>query len=302
MLILVAILAGFTLPGPDSGSGARAQEKKGTKRKAAKQSETPGTSSSGDADLNSLYMEIQAQRTLFGLKVVNPPQVRRLMKLAESVTPKERHRETPEVTDPFREALNELRTALVQNNADKVSEIDDRLDELNKNGDIEFDDTVDVTEAAREAAPKALALLRADQVASYLGSLEDEFPSPQTLLLRSMRLVGPAGKKAPPDQWKEERDEVSRQIGWLVAGLDQAKADEVASRAAQLLDKAYAAKRGELLKQRVNIEKEIHSLLGDVGPIEVIRHIMEHDLAEMLSNPRVTAALKSRLGRAKQPS
>jgi hypothetical protein len=205
MLVLGAVLVGFTLPGPDVGSGARAQERKGARKKAARQAESSG----GESDLNNLYLEVQAQRALYSLKVTNPPQVRRLLQLAEGAASKARERETPEVSDPYRETLSELRAALVQNNADRISELEDRLDELSKDGDIEFDDTVDVTNAARQAAPKALALLRADQVASYLATLEEDFPTPQLVLARAMRLDGRGGKKPAPEQWKEERDEVS---------------------------------------------------------------------------------------------
>ena len=55
---------------------------------------------------------------------------------------------------------------------------------------------------------------------------------------------------------------------------------------------------GESILDRLRgtgVGTEDPNIVGDVGPTEVLRHLVEHALAELLSNPRLEAALAERL-------
>ncbi len=55
----------------------------------------------------------------------------------------------------------------------------------------------------------------------------------------------------------------------------------------------------EFKAQRDDLDKEARKVVGDVGPTDVIRHYMERALAELLSNPRLGAAVEARRGKGK---
>src|SRR5258707_10925029 len=49
-----------------------------------------------------------------------------------------------------------------------------------------------------------------------------------------------------------------------------------------------------LFRSRPELEKKARELVGDVGPIEVLRHVVQQSLAELLSNPRLMVAIDAR--------
>ena len=63
----------------------------------------------------------------------------------------------------------------------------------------------------------------------------------------------------------------------------------------KLLDRAYALSNEELVKQQADLRSAITKITGKATPLDVIRHVMEQDLAEMLSNPRLLPAVEARL-------
>ncbi len=94
---------------------------------------------------------------------------------------------------------------------------------------------------------------------------------------------------------KQVRDEVSEEVGRLAAGLDVDKAGQISDQVVQLLIQARALQEQEFKKRQPQLEKEARQIVGEIGPVDVIRHVVEQALAEMLSNPRLTAAIDARL-------
>ena len=97
------------------------------------------------------------------------------------------------------------------------------------------------------------------------------------------------------EQWKQLRDEVSEEVARLVAGLDTEKAGHVSDRVVQLLIQVRALKDDEFKKERPELEKTARQIVGEVGPLDVLRHAVERSLADLLSNPRLAAAIDARL-------
>src|SRR5262249_55497143 len=116
-------------------------------------------------------------------------------------------------------------------------------------------------------------------------------PDPVESLLDALDAV----RSLKADEWKALRQDLADQVGRLVAGLDADKATAVGDRAVQLLIRVRALKEAEFKEQRAELEKEARQLAGEAGPLDVLRHLAEYALAELLSNPRLGQALTARL-------
>jgi hypothetical protein len=95
------------------------------------------------------------------------------------------------------------------------------------------------------------------------------------------------------DEWKELRDGTAEEISWLVAGFKADSATRVKKTVTDWLDRNHRLKGADLTKQWPTLEKSAHQLVGNVSSLVVLQHYMERELAELLSNPRTTAALRS---------
>src|SRR5262249_3787692 len=222
-----------------------------------------------------------------------PAQLRALQKLApETAAEAAGPREAPKASEAYRQALAKLREALVKPEDDeRIAKLLEELDDLREKEDPHLDDAVDLTEAARERTSGVLKLLSARQVMAYLTSLGDEVSDPLEILLETLEEV----RGLDAAEWKELRQTVGPQVGSLVAGLDAERAQQVSDRVVQWLIRVRAMSDDEFKKERDELEEEARKIVGDVGPTEVLRHVVEQALAELLSNPRLEAALEARL-------
>jgi hypothetical protein len=161
------------------------------------------------------------------------------------------------------------------------------LDTLRHAENPEIDDGVEITDAAGERAKEVFKRLSARQVASYLVSAIDEIADPLEEILGALEKVRGLEEK----EWKQLREEVSEEVGRLVAGLDAEKAGRIGDRVVQLLIQARALTDEEFKTERMDLEKEARQIVGEIGPLEVLGHTVEQALAELLSNPRLQTAL-----------
>ena len=80
----------------------------------------------------------------------------------------------------------------------------------------------------------------------------------------------------------------------LAAGVDLVKADKLTDQLNVLLSTAHAVTDEDFRLQRPKLEESARQLLGDMDALQVMRNAMEFALAELLSNPRLAAALDAR--------
>ncbi len=240
-------------------------------------------------NVNDVSLEVEALQTLRGLSLT-PAQLKALAVLAKEVAPKARERKAGKASEKYRAALTELRDALRQNDADKIDTLTEKRDDLRDAEKPDLDDDVEATDAAKRKAPEALRLLTAKQVIDHVGTYE-EVPDPLNLVKTALK----DGLDLDDKEWKESRDETATDVGWLLAGFDDAKAGAIAKRVSALLDKAHAWKGVELTKRQGDIEKAVQEIRGEVGPTDVLRNLLQRDLAELLSNPQLVNAIEARL-------
>ena len=149
-----------------------------------------------------------------------------------------------------------------------------------------------MADAAQKRAPEALRLLCAKQAAQDIAAVADDITDPTELLLDALEQVRQLQEQ---DKVKGYRDQVGEEVGRLVGGLDPDKAGKIADQVVQLLIAVRSLKDDEFKAQRAELDRKARALIGDVGPTDVIRNFLEHSLADLLSNPRLVAAINARL-------
>ena len=101
--------------------------------------------------------------------------------------------------------------------------------------------------------------------------------------------------KPTPEEWKEIREFTIREVSVQLSGLNATKGDNIAARVGELLDKAYAMSEEDLHKNSLKLRQDARKITDPVGPLALIKNIIERDVAEMLSNPRLVPAAKAAL-------
>jgi hypothetical protein len=240
-------------------------------------------------DVNPLNFEVTALEMLYQFQVTRA-QLEHLAKLAPATASAARPALPVEVSPEYLAALKELHAALADNDDDRIARASSAIEKIRTAESPDFDE-VEITPGARKHTAEFLRTLSAHQVASYLVDYADEFPVPRQKVVDALDVV----RKAAGREWEERRDEVAGQVGWLVGGLDVAAEEKVSRAVAQLLNRVHAMKDGEFTTARPDLEKAIDGIVAPAGPTDVIRHFVERSLAELLSNPRLAAAVKLRL-------
>jgi hypothetical protein len=255
---------------------------------------SPGRTDEGKADklsVDDLNREVNALQTLYYLHVT-PAQLEKLKAIAPETAAKPAGQAKVKASDGLRQKLLDLRAALVEaTDEDEIDQLSEELQDQVTAEKAQLDTDFEVTDAARAKVPEVLKLLTARQVAEYLGNLAEDIPDPVELLTEALDKVRPL----PPAKWKEFRDEISDQVGRLIGGIDPDKVQKASDEVVQFLIVVRSLKDDEFKAQRPELEKKARKILGDLGPTDILRHILEQTLAELLSNPRLSAAVAARL-------
>jgi hypothetical protein len=266
------------LGGPAEAAALRVPEKS---RPASGEKPAP-------TDLNDLSMEVGALQMLTQLQLT-PAQLEDLAKRARSTAQTPEPRTEPKVSPRIRQTLLDLRRALLEGDAEKIDKRNTDLDKQFEKEQPEFEDSVEITDAAREQAPEVLRRLSARQAASFLAGYAEGFPDPRERLTEAIEEV----RRRPDKEWQPLRDEVADEVAWLVAGLDVDTEAVVRDRVTALLDRAHRLKDAAFKEKRAELDGEVDRVVGKLGPTDIHRHFLERSLAELLSNPRLAAAVEA---------
>jgi hypothetical protein len=240
--------------------------------------------------LRDLNQEVSALLTMHYLKLT-PTQLQALRPIAKMTAAKPRAQGETKASEDFRKVLGELHEALVDGTDDeRIDDLFEQLEELHNAEKPELDDDVEITEKAREQAPKVLRLLTAKQTAAFIAAYAEEVTDPRERLLAALDKV----RAMPKAELKDFREELADEVGRLVAGLDSDKAAKVRGQVVEWLGLIRSPNDEEFKNRREGLKKKALAIVGDLGPTDVLRHFLEHALAELLSNPRLGAALDAR--------
>jgi hypothetical protein len=243
--------------------------------------------------LSNLSMEVTALQTIRVLRLT-PDQMRTLRHWTPETAQQERIPKGVTASRDYRNLLAALHAALVDGeDDDKIDELVDQLMELREAEEPELNDAIETTDAARKRAPEVFAFLSARQLASYLGAYGEDFPDPVDLLRQALKEV----HDLQGDDFTELRDNVAEQVALLIAGLDDAEARLIRLRVVKWLDEVQALSDEQFKAQKADLEAAAQRTVGKVSALRVLRNVVERDLAELLSNPRLSRALDVRLRR-----
>ncbi|HTU17365.1 MAG TPA: hypothetical protein VMG10_04825 [Gemmataceae bacterium] len=246
-------------------------------------------------ELVALKLEVDVLEKLYHLEL-NVKQLSALLKLAEKTAAKMPAVREAQAGVEYRNVLKSLHAALLAEEEDRISELSDKLDELQEKETLSIDDEFEMTDASLLAAPLAFRLLSASQIVAYLAGLDDEVPDPAERILSALE----EGEELQGDEWKELRDETAEEVSWLVAGFNMENAAKVNKAVTALLERGHRFQGEELNKQWPGLEKAAHQLVGAVSSLVVLQHYVERELAELLSNPRTAAALRLWIKQSKE--
>jgi hypothetical protein len=257
-------------------------------------------------DVNDLSMEVAVLRTMYLLKaspdqapdLPDRNQFNGLAVVSRNPPTAEppRERNEPIVSKNYRKVLSDLRAAFIVNDEPRIHELSDQLEEVAKEEHPELDDAIEITQPARNATHRLLLYFDANRTVPYLAAYGKEFPDPFMLLLTS---IGSAARSKKPsdDDWPGVREFVIKEVSWQVGGLNLKKQQQVGVQVADFLDMANKLSEAELKKGGLpggKLKREIAKVVNVVDCTDIIRNVLQQDLAELLSNPRMLAARKAR--------
>jgi hypothetical protein len=258
----------------------------------------PTTEGKGDKEpreeISRISLQVSALQCLALLKST-PDQLETLSKMARGTAPKPQARKQVQVTEKHRKTLTDLRTALLDGNDAKVASLSEEMKALHEKEPVDLDDAIEVVAPARKRMTEVLRLYNARQLATFIGSYGEEFPDPVERLLAGFN----DARELTGDEWSKSRKQLVETLGWLVAGRDADAAGMVEKEAAALLDKAHDLNEEAFKKQQEDLETAAKKLVGQVEGTQVIRNLLERDLAELLSNPELPRVLGDRLEKFK---
>ena len=245
--------------------------------------------------IHDLSLEVAALQSLYDFQF-SESQLKQLAKLAPKTREDDRPRARARASAEFEKALTTLRAVLADPvDEDRIASALEAYSKIQEKEDVDLDDQIEITDAAKEKAPEILRGLGARQLASYIAGFGDEFPDPVEDLKEAISKV----RKLEDDQWKILRRVIGQSIGDQAAGLDAEKAATFNDEVVQILIQARSLDDKGFEREKPALEKKAQELFKDIGPVEVIRNTAEVALATLLSNPRLEAALKARLKSSK---
>jgi hypothetical protein len=242
------------------------------------------------ADPNLLSMELKALRVLRELDAT-PHQLTEIARAAKTTAGSAGKREPGKASEAYVEALQQMRHAMLANDEDGMEKLRTRIDGLEEKETPDLDDEVEITDGAEIEAVRLLNMFSPRQVIAYAQSLNDDFPDPVQLVVDGLE----ESRGLKNEEWQAARNKVGEEVGWLVCGFEGDKASKLADQVSAYLDQRHSgeAKPG-------NHEGEIRKLIGRPGPVILLKNVMEHTLAELLSNPQVERAAKDCLRQIRQ--
>jgi hypothetical protein len=188
----------------------------------------------------------------------------------------------------FKTALSEYADALAEGDDDKIGTTEDRVDDLRDELKIDAPPDPLPTEGARAAADKIVAKLSPAQLAGYLAEHADEVPDPVGTLIDA----ADQSRAATADEFAAVKSEAAEQFGMLVGGVDPAASAPLATAAADWLEKVKRVPDKDYEAGRDQRVRDVRAMTHDVDSFVVLRHWMDREMVDLLSNPQLAVSLK----------
>jgi hypothetical protein len=246
-------------------------------------------------DANELSLRIAAMETVYELDL-SDSQLAAIRPPPSAGVAQVKQRAAAKSTEKLTSALKDLYQALAAQDAEKIVALRGQVDTLLEDDAVDLDDAVAPTEPARAKAPAAMKLLKASQIAAYLVDHADEVADPVELMMDTLtEIIAPDAEEVD-----SEIADAAEQVSRLIAGGDNARAKQIAEQVTAWLKAGKAMKPDELPARQAELEASAKKIVGDISAIQVLSNWLEGELAELLSNPQLPAAIDATLAGRKQ--
>ena len=250
----------------------------------APDAQAAATTAPARVDATNLSLEVDALSALNDLQL-SPDQVGKLRDMAKGAAGVAHA--APGGSDPeYLAATRALRKALLSGNANNIDTAEGKLADLEDQMESDPDPTVELSEAAKSTAEAAMKLLTSRQVAEYLGEISDGIPDASDVI----SAIDDSHQLSQED-FIAERDRLAEDFGTLAGGVKPAKQPKIVMKVKNLLDRARKIPDDQFAAKVGDLHAEAQQLEEGVDPIPGLRHCMEREMAELLSNPQLPHAL-----------
>jgi hypothetical protein len=259
---------------------------------AAPRDEAPTTRTAESMNPHVLILQVEALQAIHDLDL-NRDQLTQLKSLAEKVNakPVEFH---IKMVRPFRMALAELWAALVADDDGQISDAQDKVQDAREGASIGPDPVLEISPAAAGQAKAALALLTPGQVAQYVADHADDVPDPQTSVADALDAMGDANDEA----YASLKSTTAEQVATILHGLNTPETADTQKQVEAWLDKVHALSKADRSAQRADLLNSAAGIIGHPDAIDCLRHWLERDLGELLTNPQLRATIDIRSAKA----
>jgi hypothetical protein len=249
----------------------------------------PETPASDLANPNLMSLRLSALETLYEMQATRE-QMAAMQKIAAETAEPSRERKPVHLKPEMKKVMRQLHDALVAaNNADKIEALEDKLEELVESQKVEFDDDVDITQAARKHASELAHSLGVSQVISLVTANEDDIQDPRAVLVEALT----EGRKQKGADWNDARDSAAEEAATLMVG--DSGADGLIQKFKSWLDRAHDLDDAAFKQEFADPLLSAGAVTGEVDWSQVLRNWAQYCMANLLSNPQLNDALAERL-------
>lgn len=236
--------------------------------------------------IDDLEMQVAALSKLHDLELTTA-QLKQLKALAAQVEPAK----APAAglsSEAYETALSALRDALLSDDDEKIANTQDKVDTQRDQAKLDDAPDPEATDSARKQAPSAVGLLSITQIASYIAANEDDVSDP---VEEMMDAYDQLSDKPEAKEFASIRSELVSEVSLMVAGPDKTAQAPIAKKVGDWLDSAHSANPAKLESDRANFERTARQIVGTVDAFRSLRYWMQEEMATLLSNPALPAAL-----------
>jgi hypothetical protein len=240
-------------------------------------------------DLNDLSLRITALQTLYEFDFTGE-QLNTLKTLASDTAQKDA-RTPAKGNAKLLQGFKDLHAAILKGDDDKIGELKDQLDELKDDDEVDLDDDVDPTDAARAKTPEFLKKIKASQIAAYLAVHAEELSDPAEQMIDSLTEQRSGDSDDPEGDAQDAADDIAH----LVAGLDAAKGKEISDQVVAWFKANRELKDEEFNARKGSLDESAKKIVGELPAMTIISHWLDYEIATLMSNPQLGGAIDNTL-------
>jgi len=196
--------------------------------------------------------------------------------------------DTPDPVGPdYVAALKDARAALLSKDQDRIDNALDKVGDIDDQLDPDCDPDVDQSEPAKDKAVTLLKMLSVKQVANYVGENSDDMDDPTQMLLDAVHHA----RDGTDDDFQSLQQDTSEEIGTFFGTSHPGKPLTIVVKVNHLLARVRHLSADDYQSQQSALEDEAKQLVANLDPIVCMRHWMDNELADLLSNPQLGEAI-----------